>query len=129
MIRRFTIAAALAGLVALGAGTVYAHGSESLRATVPFDFKVGQTLLPAGRYDVSYDPAESGVLTVRSEDGRHTAVALTDGVSTGNSKKEGRLVFDRQGSGYTLSRVFGPGEDTGLEVAMGSRIAPRLSAR
>lgn len=116
MIRRFSIVAVLAGLVGLGGGTVYAQGSEHLRANVPFDFKVGQVVLPAGSYDVTYDVAQSGVLTVRSHDGRHYAVALTEGVSTGNPNKRATLVFDRQGSGYTLSGVFGPGEDTGREV-------------
>ena len=116
MIRRFTIAAALAGLIGLGAGAVYAQGSERLHANVPFDFKVGQAVLPAGSYDVTYDATESGVLTIRSADGRHTAVALTEGVSTGSPKKDATLVFDRQGSGYALAQVFGPGEDTGLEV-------------
>ena len=116
MIRRFTIAAALAGLVGLGAGAVYAQGSERLHANVPFDFKVGQAVLPAGSYDLTYDATESGVLTVRSQDGHHSAVALTEGVSTGNPKKDATLVFDRQGSGYTLAQVFGPGEGTGLEV-------------
>jgi hypothetical protein len=116
MIRRFTIAAALAGLVGSGAGAVYAQSSERLNVNVPFDFKVGRAVLPAGSYDLTYDATEPGVLTVRSEDGRHSAVALTEGVTTGNPKKEATLVFGRQGSGYTLSRVFGPGEDTGLEV-------------
>ena len=117
MIRRFTIAAALAGLVGLGAGAVYAQSSERLHANVPFDFKVGQAVLPAGSYDLTYDVTESGVLFVRSEDGRHTAVALTEGVSaTGHPKKDATLVFDREGSGYTLAQVFGPGENTGLEV-------------
>ena len=116
MIRRFTIAAALAGLVGLGAGAVYAQSSERLHANVPFEFKVGQAVLPAGSYDLTYDATESGVLTVRSVDGRHSAVALTEGVTTDNPQKDATLVFDRQGSGYTLSRVFGPGDDTGLEV-------------
>lgn len=100
----------------MGASAVYAQGSERLHANVPFDFKVGQAVLPAGSYDMTYDATESGVLTVRSEDGRHTAVALTEGVSAGNAKKDAILVFDRQGSGYTLARLFGPGENTGLEV-------------
>jgi len=116
MIRRFTIAAALAGLFGLGAGAVYAQSSERLHANVPFDFKVGQAVLPAGSYDLTYDATESGVLTVRSADARHSAVALTEGVSTGTPSKDATLVFDRQASGYTLSRVFGPGENTGLEV-------------
>jgi hypothetical protein len=116
MFRRFSIAAALATLVGLGAGQAYAQSSEHFQASVPFDFKVGQAVLPAGSYVVTYDARESGVLTVRSEDGRHSAVALTEGVSTGKPEKGARLVFDRQGSGYTLARVFGPGEHTGLEV-------------
>jgi hypothetical protein len=117
MIRRSIIAAGLAGLIGLGASAVYAQGSESLRANVPFDFKVGPALLPAGRYDVTYDAAGSGgVLTVRSDDGRHSAVVLTEGISISNPNRDATLVFDHQGSGYTLSEVFGPGENTGLEV-------------
>jgi|SRR5258705_11507680 hypothetical protein len=116
MIRRFTIAAALAGLVGLGTSAVYAQSSERLQANVPFDFKVGQAVLPAGSYTVTYDATEAPVLTVRSVDGRHSAVVLTEGVSTGKPNKNATLVFDRQGSGYTLAQVFGPGDNTGLEV-------------
>jgi hypothetical protein len=123
MIRRFTIAAALAGLVGLGSGAVYAEDSERLHTSVPFDFKVGDAVLPAGRYDVSYDAVDSpGVLFVRGKDGRHSAVALVRSGATGKPSEDATLVFDRQGSNYALSKVFGPGEDTGLEV-MGSQAA------
>jgi hypothetical protein len=117
MIRRFTIATALAGLVGMAGGTVYAQSSEILHANVPFDFRVGTEVLPAGRYEISYDAAESpGVLFVRSEDGRRGAVALTEDVTIAKPGKDATLVFDREGSGYVLAGVFGTTDGTGLEV-------------
>ena len=123
MFRRFSIAAVLAGLVGLGAGQVYAQSSETLNASVPFAFKVGQAVLPAGRYQVRYDATGTpGVVLVRSQDGRHSAFAIVEGSSRSrseearNPKEDATLVFERQGSSYALSQVFGPDEETGLEV-------------
>ena len=66
---RWFPALALAGVVLAGTGSVQAQESETLTATIPFDFKVGQATLPAGQYSLSYDAAESpGVLTVRGKD-------------------------------------------------------------
>lgn len=117
-IRRFTtIAAVLAGLAGLSAGRAYAQSSERLRAKVSFDFKVGQEVLPAGIYDLTYDASDSpGVLFVRNEDGRHSAVALTEGTSADKTYRDATLVFDRQGSDYVLAKVFGPDDADGLEV-------------
>ena len=123
MFRRFSIAAVLAALTGLGAGRVYAQGSETLHASVPFAFKVGQTELPAGRYDVNYDATgAAGVVLVRSQDGRHAAFAIVEGATRNRSedarspKEDASLVFERQGSSYALSQIFGPDEETGLEV-------------
>jgi hypothetical protein len=123
MIRRISIAAVLAAVLGLGAAQAYAQGSESLQASVPFEFKVGEAVLPAGRYEVSYDAVSSpAVLLVRSQDGRHSAFALVEGATrsrrdnAGNPKEDATLVFERQGSSYALSEIFGPDEMTGLEV-------------
>ena len=76
-----SVAMALGGLVLVGTGSAYAQSSESVRAKVPFDFKVGQATLPAGEYNLKYDPADArGVLTVRSADGHHEAFVLTEAV-------------------------------------------------
>jgi hypothetical protein len=125
MIRRFSIAAAiLAGLAGLGGGKAYAQGSETLHASVPFEFKVGQAVLPAGRYEVSYDAVGApGILFVRSQDGGRSAFVLIESTGARNPREDARnpqedatLVFERQGSSYVLSKVFGPDEETGLEV-------------
>ena len=128
MIRQFSIAAVLAVVAGLvGGGKAYAQGSETLHASVPFEFKVGHAVLPAGRYEVSYDAVDApAILFVRSQDGGHSAFVLIEstgarnprGEDARNRDEDATLVFERQGSGYALSKVFGPDQENGLEVAV-----------
>ena len=114
---RWFPALALTGVVLAGAGSVQAQESETLTATIPFDFKVGQATLPAGQYSLSYDAAESpGVLTVRGKDGHEGAVALTMPVASAHPTKDAKLVFAREGTITVLSEVFVGDDPTGLEV-------------
>ena len=115
--RRWFPTFALAAVVLAGAGSVQAQESETLTATIPFDFKVGQATLPAGQYSLSYDAAEApGVLTVRGQDGHEGAVALTMPVTSAHSTKDAKLVFAREGTTAVLSEVFVGNEPTGLEI-------------
>lgn len=116
MNRSLPVAMALGGLVLMG--TAYAQGAESVRAKIPFAFKVGQATLPAGEYSLRYDPAEAGsVLTVRSSDGRHEAFVLTEPVNAGHgTPNANKLVFERDGTSYVLSEVFSDESSLGLEV-------------
>jgi hypothetical protein len=117
MKRRFHIVPVLGVLMGVGVGSAYAQTSESLRASVPFAFKVGGATLPAGTYQVSCDGVEApGVLVVRSKDGHHEAIVLTENVDTRDPQRDARLVFEREGQVYALSEVFGAGAHNGLEV-------------
>jgi hypothetical protein len=118
MSRWLRVAMALGGLALTGTGRAYAQGAESVRADIPFDFKVGHATLPAGEYSLRYDPAEApSVLTVRSADSRHEAFVLTERVDakrgTPNANK---LVFEREGTTYVLSEVFTGDSSVGLEI-------------
>ena len=117
MNRWLPVAMAVGGLVLMESGSAYAQGVEKVRAEISFDFKVGQSTLPAGDYRLSHDPAELGVLTVRSADGRHVAVVMTEAIEarkgTPNANK---LVFEREGASYVLSEVFTKDSSVGLEV-------------
>jgi len=118
MSRWLPVAMALGSLVLMGTGSAYAQGAESVRAEIPFDFKVGEATLPAGEYRLRYDPSEAqGVLTVRSADGRHQAFVLTEAVDAGNgTPNANKLVFEREGASYVLSEVFTDDSSVGLEV-------------
>lgn len=118
MTRWLPVAVALGSVVLMGTGRAYAQSAESVRAQIPFDFKVGNTTLPAGEYRLKYDPAESqGVLTVRSADGRHEAFVLTEAVAARKGTPvANRLEFEREGASYVLSEVFSDGSNVGLEI-------------
>jgi hypothetical protein len=104
------ISRTLLGLVAalmLTAGS----NAQVLRAVVirvPFDFVAGEKRLPAGRYTVQRisSDAETALL-IRSEDGRSSAVILTN---TGEPQpRTAELVFRRRGERYFLAEVSMPG--------------------
>ena len=104
------ISRALLGLAAALALAVAAHAQvlNAVVISVPFDFVAGEKQLPAGRYTVRRvrSDAESALL-IRSEDGRSTAVVLTN---TGDANpRTAALVFRQHGDRYFLAEVSVPG--------------------
>jgi hypothetical protein len=101
---------ALLGLAAALALTVAANAQvlNAVVIRVPFDFVAGAKQMPAGRYTVRRirSDAESALL-IRSEDGRSTAVVLTN---TGDANpRTAALVFRQHGDRYFLAEVSVPG--------------------
>jgi hypothetical protein len=114
---------ALFGFVLLGAPVVQAQ--SSVRSSIPFAFKAGRALLPAGEYLLRYDNTEmSGVLRLRSEDGHEAAYVLVLNADVPKGVGEARLIFDKQGGEtYVLTEVVGLAADHALQV-VGTRPAP-----
>ena len=88
--------------------------SIMLKADIPFDFLVGDKRLPSGQYHVkSLNP----VLTeIQSKDARSTAIALTTGMQAAKISDVGKLVFNRYGDQYFLSKIWVPSSDTGRQL-------------
>jgi len=96
------------GVLALaGSVPAYAQGSK---VTVPFQFIVGETVLPAGSYLVSTVVERSDVLAIRSVDGKAMATALMQ-PSTTSEKRHIVLSFQRYGGRYFLAEVNMPGSN------------------
>jgi hypothetical protein len=118
MMRRLPLQTTLGGLIFLGAAAARTQDLEAVRANVPFAFKIGHTVLPAGDYVLRLDDGMTpGVLRVRSEDGRAGAFVLTE--KTDVSKTAGdhpKLVFSNDGSEYVLAEVVDPVIGLGVEV-------------
>jgi hypothetical protein len=102
----FRVLMSLIAVVMLGMPATYAGPEGSLNATIPFDFIVGKTTLPAGQYTVSAANDGHRALVVRSEDAKSTAIALTMGVRDKSAKNQPRLEFIRYGNKYFLSKVW-----------------------
>ncbi|HYJ47837.1 MAG TPA: hypothetical protein VEV81_14575, partial [Pyrinomonadaceae bacterium] len=92
--------------------------SQKLRANVPFDFIVGDKTLAAGEYTVGAigDTSNDGIM-VRSTDGRHSAIRLSNSVQASAPTKRAMLTFRRYGSSYFLAQIWTPGSAEGREMA------------
>jgi hypothetical protein len=104
------ISRALLGLAATLVLAVAANAQvlHTVVMRVPFDFVAGGKQMPAGRYTVRRirSDAESALL-IRSEDGRATAVVLTN---TGEPQpRSAALVFRQHGERHFLAEVSMPG--------------------
>jgi len=100
-----TIATALfsiATLFTIGSASAQDRGAK---ATVPFDFSVGATRLPAGTYIVT--SPEHGQMLIQSSDRRSQAITITS-QSPAEWTGGGKLVFARHGNQYFLHAVHCP---------------------
>ena len=108
----------LVGLVMLLAlvASASAQAARRVAIEVPFDFVAGQKHLPAGRYIVSRVQRDGeSALMIRSEDGRHAAIFLTNSADATPARAE--LSFRRyDGERYFLASVSIPGAAEVREV-------------
>jgi hypothetical protein len=119
-------------ILTIGGGVVANAQVESvpeIEANVPFSFVVGDTTLPAGKYQIrTIDDGANVVLEIRSENGR-TAVVF----DTVQAQLEGdriqhktELVFDKVDDLHFLTQVWVAGSTTGNELTK-SRMEKRLA--
>jgi len=105
--------AALAVFAALGCTSMHAQNT-GMRATIPFDFHAGSTLLPAGQYLVQ----EQGAFVIlrAAEDGKPAAALITNGAIGADSSRGARLEFHRYGNVYFLNAIWSPFSRDGRQV-------------
>ena len=77
----------------------------NMKATIPFDFQIGTTVLPSGEYSIRHS---GGLLFVKQTGGAYkggTFMTVGEDRPAG-SKAAGTLLFNRYGSTYFLSKVW-----------------------
>jgi hypothetical protein len=91
-----------------------------MKATIPFEFQIGNTVLPAGEYSVRHS---GGVLFVKQTAGDHKGgMFLTVGEDRPvESSASGTLLFNHYGSTYYLSKVW----PAGSKEAQATPMTPR----
>lgn len=95
-------------LTVLAAGCLQAQQlSSAVKADVPFAFRAGNTVMPAGVYTVTqYTP---GVILIRGEVGRHANAFIPTRSCERRKTQDPMLVFNRYGDRYFLSQVWADG--------------------
>jgi len=87
----------LLGLIlALSAVPGHAQDEAKVKATIPFDFVVGNKELKAGNYVIESLLANNA-LQFRSEDGDVQQIAFTVPIETNRTGKQERLLFKHDG--------------------------------
>jgi len=107
----------LLGVLVLASVTwVSAQTGRLASVNIPFEFTVGQTILPAGNYTVDRDAGNS-LLRFRDTSGQGGPGVLifSRAAQFANVSKLFTLVFDQVGSRRYLSEIRYPGQD-GFEI-------------
>jgi len=121
---------ALALLAVLGAVVVpVVAGAElSVRATIPFEFTVGDTPLPAGTYQ--FEPQNYGrLLAIWNADQRWRALVIVQpAYRAARRSATASVLFNRYGDRYFLSEIWGA-PDTGGSRVLKSRAEREASLK
>jgi len=86
----------------------------NLEADVPFQFHVGNTTLPAGRYMIhELEGSELMVMQISSVDGKLSALFDVESAQAGTTPEKSELIFNKYGDSYFLSEMFDEGNVDG----------------
>jgi hypothetical protein len=100
--------------------------AETLKANVPFEFRVGSVVMPAGEYVLE----QSGrTLFVRGTEGPgRSIITLAHPAYRPAAQGPGKLVFNRYGNDYFLSKVWSPSTQMGHVLPL-SKLEKEIIAR
>jgi hypothetical protein len=115
MYKQVCRALAVMSLYGVLAAPIVQAQSDMLVANIPFEFNVGKAILPSGEYGIKL--VNPTTLMIESKKGHQAAFATTIGVSSPKGEHTGKLVFNRYGTQYFLSKVWRGGETVGRELS------------
>jgi hypothetical protein len=87
-----------------------------VKANIPFDFVVGNQLLPAGEYMLVTEGSTNQAIVIRSDDTKSAILSLTQSCSSFRPSDKTKLVFHALAGRYFLSQVWMQGYDRGREL-------------
>ena len=100
--------------LAMAVVSANAQSSRTLISNVPFEFVVGDRILPAGEYRISN--ALRHALTIQTSDASDSASRLTNDIEPRKDRQHARLVFHRYGQRYFLAEVWSGADSTGWQL-------------
>lgn len=110
MFVRFRTTKITLSLLTLGmAVSVYGQTQAALTGNIPFEFSIGQKLLPAGTYRFTPRPGTPWLTVAGPKEGKMTVPVITR-LAGDSFVREATLVFDNFENRRVLSEVWIPGE-------------------
>ncbi len=96
-------------------------------ANIPFDFRSGTHVMPAGKYEITKLSDHILLLRGANQD-RSQIISAFDTVSL-KPQDNGKIVFHRYGNQYFLYQVWSQGRSTGFQVPKGHAEKEMLRAK
>jgi hypothetical protein len=116
ILRGFTMLMLVVAVAFMTAVTSASGQSPTIVADIPFEFNVGDSALPAGRYRVRAVTSVGNTLAFQNRQANKAAIRLTNSIEARKAPKEAKLVFHRYGQRYFLSEVWSSGEIAGRQL-------------
>jgi hypothetical protein len=113
-------------LTALGMATAAHAQQTNVKATVPFDFVVGNRAYPAGEYSVKAIDQSDVILRIDNTQSAKAEMVLSNACTKSAPSPTTNLVFHRVGDGYFLYQIWTEGNTQGREFPM-SRTETQIS--
>ncbi len=98
----------------LTVASAQAQTGYQIATNIPFDFTAGKASLRAGSYSIKL--ISGNTLLVSSSDGTESVLLLARQAEHAGTRKPARIIFNRYGDRYFLSRIFLSENDLGCEV-------------
>jgi len=101
----------------LAAGSAFAQSGDTTRFSIPFNFIVNHTTLPAGDYAISIMGGGNQVLVIRGTGTSSIMTTVANHVQANRPSKNTKLVFRRYGDRYFLAQLWKQGGEVGHQLS------------
>jgi hypothetical protein len=89
----------------------------NLAAEIPFQFHVGNTTLPAGKYIIhQLEGSELTMMQISTADGKLSALFNVESAEAKTTPEKSELIFNKYGDQYFLSELFDEGTVDGSKL-------------
>ncbi|HEX8265619.1 MAG TPA: hypothetical protein VF596_09455 [Pyrinomonadaceae bacterium] len=115
-------------VVGLTAAQAQIDSDTIIDTNIPFQFVVGNTTFPAGKYVIKpMDDSDDmpSVIEIQSANGKMSVVFETENSTLDNAPKKTEVIFDSIGGKYFLSQIFVEGQNYGVR-ALESKMEKKL---
>ena len=120
---KYALGTFLGLILAFSAVPGHAQGKPSVKATIPFNFVIGDKVLKAGEYLIKWvgSLGTQNLMQVGSVDGDVQQFVFALPIETNKTGNHERLLFHHDGDQYFLSQVWLSGDEDGRELIPGAQ--------
>jgi len=126
MKRQLLVLIAVAAFATALTTNAFGQTAKTGKANVKFDFQIGERRYPAGEYRIeSINPQSGSILQIRSVGGSNKTQIILANQSIRGEGQTPRLVFQKYGANYSLTKIYLDGEQWGYSIRHSRRQSVR----